>query len=62
VCDGEEKHSHYQLSTGKLVYHTHKHTANKKEFNRLHHHDLVEHYGFTPDQLEKDYEELDVPF
>lgn len=61
-CDGEEKHSHYQLTSGQLVFHTHRHSALDKEFNQLHHHAPVEHDNFTTDELEKDVEYLEVPF
>lgn len=61
-CDGTEKHSHYKLDTGELFYHTHDHTINTKEFNRLHHHSPKEHEKFTYEELEKDLEIIKVPF
>lgn len=62
ICDGEEKHEHYQWAKGILISHTHSHTVNEKEFNRIHHHAPIEHENFTIEELNKDYEELDVPF
>lgn len=72
-CTGEEKHSHYKLvlpgkdrvhnaNDDDLVFHTHSHSINEKEFNRLHHHSPKEHEDLTAEELENEVEYLDVPF
>jgi len=60
-CNGEEKHSHYQMDSAVLSFHTHKHAVREKELNRLHHHPPAEHGGLTYEELEYT-ESLEIPF
>ena len=61
-CTGKERHSHYVLADNKVFYHTHDHTQNVKEFNRLHHHAPVEHDNCTLLELENEAEYVEIPF
>lgn len=61
-CDGTEKHSHYKLSTGETHLHSHKHTQQLEDFNRLHHHTPLEHNDCTDEELTSDAEVYKVPF
>jgi hypothetical protein len=61
-CGGKERHSHYIVAKGELFFHTHDHTPDIREFNRLHHHAPKEHDDLTAEQLLTDSEYLKVPF
>lgn len=60
-CDGTEKHSHYNLSTGETHLHSHPHTKMDGEFNRLHHHPPLDHAVCTKEQLTHDAEIVRTP-
>lgn len=43
VCDGIERHTHYQIEEGIYVTHRHSHELRRMHFNNLHHHPPQDH-------------------
>lgn len=43
VCDGNERHTHFQLNTSTYVTHRHPHESRRIHFNNLHHHPPMDH-------------------
>lgn len=61
-CTGDEKHEHYVFATSIMMSHSHRHSVQDKDFNRLHHHSPLEHDNFSEEELEKDATFTEVPW